>query len=57
MRASTERKRTPWKRRDRGRFGIFLLRQHVASAGPTELLEAARMDGASERWILARVIA
>lgn len=38
-------------------FGIFLLRQHVASAIPTELLEAARVDGASEWWILARVIA
>lgn len=38
-------------------FGIFLLRQHVASAIPGELLEAARVDGASEWWILARVIA
>lgn len=38
-------------------FGIFLVRQHVASAVPTELLEAARVDGASEWWILARVIA
>lgn len=37
-------------------FGIFLLRQHVASAIPNELLEAARMDGASEWWILWRVI-
>jgi multiple sugar transport system permease protein len=38
-------------------FGIFLIRQHVASAIPGELLEAARMDGASEWWILFRVIA
>ena len=38
-------------------FGIFLMRQHVASAIPTELLEAARVDGASEWWILRRVIA
>lgn len=38
-------------------FGIFLVRQHVASAVPTELLEAARADGASEWWILGRVIA
>lgn len=38
-------------------FGIFLVRQHVASAVPIELLEAARVDGASEWWILARVIA
>ena len=38
-------------------FGIFLLRQHIASAIPSELLEAARVDGASEWWILFRVIA
>jgi len=37
-------------------FGIFLLRQHTASAIPTELLEAARVDGATEWWILRRVI-
>lgn len=37
-------------------FGIFLMRQHIASAIPTELLEAARVDGASEWWILFRVI-
>lgn len=29
-------------------FGIFLMRQHVASAIPDELMEAARVDGASE---------
>jgi multiple sugar transport system permease protein len=33
-------------------FGIFLMRQHVASAIPTDYLEAARIDGASEWWIL-----
>lgn len=38
-------------------FGIFLLRQHIGSAIPTEFLEAARVDGASEWWILVRVIA
>jgi len=38
-------------------FGIFLVRQHVMSAIPTELLEAARVDGATEWWILGRVIA
>jgi multiple sugar transport system permease protein len=38
-------------------FGIFLMRQHVASAIPTDYLEAARIDGASEWWILCRVIA
>ncbi len=38
-------------------FGVFLLRQHTSSAIPTELLEAGRVDGASEWWILGRVIA
>ena len=38
-------------------FGIFLMRQHVGSAIPDELMEAGRMDGAGEWWILARVIA
>jgi multiple sugar transport system permease protein len=38
-------------------FGIFLMRQHVSSAVPTELMEAGRVDGAGEWWILARVIA
>ena len=38
-------------------FGIFLMRQHVASAIPSDYLEAARIDGASEWWILIRVIA
>src|SRR3954447_7323289 len=38
-------------------FGIFLMRQHVASAIPTDYLEAARIDGASEWWILRRIIA
>jgi len=37
-------------------FGIFLMRQHVASAIPTDYLEAARIDGASEWWILVRII-
>lgn len=38
-------------------FGIFLMRQHVTSAIPDELMEAARIDGAGEWWILSRVIA
>src|ERR1700719_3405783 len=38
-------------------FGIFLMRQHVSSAIPTDYLEAARIDGASEWRILVRVIA
>ena len=38
-------------------FGIFLMRQHVASAIPDDLLEAARVDGAGEWWILRRIVA
>jgi len=38
-------------------FGIFLMRQHASSAIPTDYLEAARIDGASEWWILVHVIA
>lgn len=37
-------------------FGIFLMRQYVASAVPRELVEAARMDGCSELGIYARVV-
>ena len=37
-------------------FGIFLIRQHVSSAIPDELLEAARIDGASEWWTFRRVL-
>jgi multiple sugar transport system permease protein len=37
-------------------FGIFLIRQHVASAIPDELMEAARVDGGSEWWIFRRVL-
>jgi multiple sugar transport system permease protein len=38
-------------------FGIFLMRQHVASAIPTDYLEAARIDGAGEWWIMRRIVA
>src|SRR5579859_1522003 len=38
-------------------FGIFLMRQHVASAIPTDYLEAARIDGAGEWWIMRRILA
>jgi multiple sugar transport system permease protein len=37
-------------------FGIFLIRQHVSSAIPDELMEAARVDGASEWWTFRRVL-
>lgn len=38
-----------------GIFGIFLVRQYALSI-PTEMLEAARVDGASEGQILARIV-
>ncbi len=37
-------------------FGIFLMRQFVASSIPRELIEAARMDGCSEFGIYARIV-
>ncbi len=37
-------------------FGIFTLRQFMEGI-PAELLDAARIDGASEWWIVARVLA
>ena len=38
-------------------FGIFLMRQHTSSAIPNELMEAGRVDGAGEWWLLRHVIA
>ncbi len=37
-------------------FGIFLMRQHIAHGIPDELLDAARVDGASELSIFLRVV-
>jgi multiple sugar transport system permease protein len=37
-------------------FGIFLMRQHIAHGIPDELLDAARVDGASELRIFLQVI-
>ncbi len=37
-------------------FGIFLMRQHIAHSIPDELLDAARVDGASELKIFLRII-
>lgn len=37
-------------------FGIFLIRQNVIHAVPDELLEAARIDGASEFWIFIHIV-
>lgn len=39
-----------------GAFGIFLMRQYIASAIPKELVEAARMDGCSEFGIFVRIV-
>ena len=36
-----------------GAFGVFLMRQYIEQAVPTEILEAARLDGCSE-WGLYR---
>ncbi|ADV67543.1 carbohydrate ABC transporter permease [Deinococcus maricopensis] len=38
-------------------FGIFLMRQYIGTAIPRELVEAARLDGATEFGIFRRVIA
>lgn len=37
-------------------FGIFWMRQYIGSAVPTELLESARIDGASEFGIFRHVV-
>ena len=37
-------------------FGIFLMRQFVATSIPKDLVEAARMDGCSELGIYARIV-
>ncbi len=37
-------------------FGIFMMRQFVASAIPRDLIEAARMDGCSELGIYWRIV-
>jgi multiple sugar transport system permease protein len=37
-------------------FGIFLMRQHIGHGIPDELVDAARVDGASELRIFLRVI-
>lgn len=38
-----------------GAFGIFLFRQFMSTI-PNELLEAARIDGAGEFWIFAKIV-
>lgn len=39
-----------------GAFGIFWMRQYIASAIPRELVDAARVDGATEFGIFRRII-
>ena len=39
-----------------GAFGIFLLRQYISSAIPRDLVDAARVDGATEFAIFWRVV-
>lgn len=39
-----------------GAFGIFLMRQYIASAIPRELVEAARMDGCGEFRIYWNIV-
>lgn len=37
-------------------YGIFFIRQSVLASIPDELMEAGRIDGASEWWIFTRVV-
>lgn len=38
-------------------FGIFMMKQYIHSGVPNELLEAARIDGASEFFIFHKIVA
>ncbi|GAB4568066.1 MAG: carbohydrate ABC transporter permease [Anaerolineae bacterium] len=38
-------------------FGIFWMRQYIQETVPSELLDAARIDGCPEFWIFFRVVA
>ncbi|CAM3602474.1 carbohydrate ABC transporter permease [Deinococcus frigens] len=48
--------RTLWVPGMANAFGIFLMRQYIVSALPKSLIEAARLDGASEFGIYTRVV-
>jgi ABC-type glycerol-3-phosphate transport system permease component len=37
-------------------FGIFMMRQFITQSVPTALLEAARIDGASEFYVFLRIV-
>jgi multiple sugar transport system permease protein len=48
--------RTLWVPGMANAFGIFLMRQYMLSALPKSLIEAARLDGASEFGIFTKVV-
>ncbi|MFK7601671.1 carbohydrate ABC transporter permease [Deinococcus sp. SM5_A1] len=48
--------RTLWVPGMANAFGIFLMRQYIVSALPKSLIEAARLDGASEFGIYVKVV-
>lgn len=48
--------RTLWVPGMANAFGIFLMRQYIMSAMPKSLIEAARLDGASEFGIYTKVV-
>ncbi|GGO31490.1 carbohydrate ABC transporter permease [Deinococcus humi] len=48
--------RTLWVPGMANAFGIFLMRQYIFSALPKSLIEAARLDGATEFGIYTRVV-
>jgi ABC-type glycerol-3-phosphate transport system permease component/peptidoglycan/LPS O-acetylase OafA/YrhL len=52
----TDQARAVWVPAMASAFGIFLIRQYLSAAVPNSLLEAARIDGATEWAIYARVV-
>jgi ABC-type glycerol-3-phosphate transport system permease component/peptidoglycan/LPS O-acetylase OafA/YrhL len=52
----TDQARAVWVPAMASAFGIFLVRQYLSAAVPHSLLEAARIDGASEWMIYASIV-
>ncbi len=52
----TDQARAVWVPAMASAFGIFLVRQYLSAAVPNSLLEAARIDGASEWMIYASIV-
>lgn len=52
----TDQARAVWVPATASAFGVFLVRQYLTASVPRTLLEAARVDGASEWRIFARVV-